>query len=397
MRNSRRPFTPRLRARIESHVGLRGTIGTLHAFDPLRPLKTILSILPILTIAAALEALAAPVAIPAVTIATIAIAVTAVLPVAESAITTIVTIPVTPVAIAAIPVMELSATTTLETLAAALIIALLPFVARLRELLRLRVASAEFTLFVAVVVAHRHRLTKAGGTRTPGAVLHLTAALSHLLLAERHDDAIVVLGVLEIILRQHGIARGLRVARESNVLFRDMGGRAPQLDVRARAFEAPRQGVLPLAILIVIIVVVVAAASSAVLLSLPHGLHSRQVAKIMCCGAHAWQHANSIPSNPYPSDLWLRPSERNPAARHGPAALCVNPTKPSPASRLTSKLPDPAVPKGARVLRLMRTPSSVIQIRFSSRALTAAACPKGRSVGAMALSVPVGRLAVWRL
>jgi hypothetical protein len=73
----------------------------------------------------------------------------------------------------------------------------------------------------------------------------------------------------------------LSVARQCDVLIRDMSWRAAQFDVRPRAFEAPRQRVLTFAVLIaiVIIIAVVAAASSAVLLSLPHGLHSRQLWK----------------------------------------------------------------------------------------------------------------------
>jgi hypothetical protein len=292
MRNGSRPFTPGLRGRVETHVRLRRTIGTLNAFDPLRPFMTLWPVLlALLTVAAALEAFTAPVATFAA-ITTIAITIATVLPIAEAAIAAIVTIPVAAVAITAIPVVELTATA-LETLtAAAFVVAVLAFVARLRKLLWLCVA-AEFAFIVAVVVAHRHRLTEAGRTRTPRAVLHLATTLGDLLFAERHDDAVIVLGVLEIVLGQHRVTRRLCVARESDVLFRNMGGRAPQLDVRARAFEAPRQRVLTLPILIVVIIIaVVAAASSAVLLSLPHGLHSRQVAKIMCCGAHAWQHAN---------------------------------------------------------------------------------------------------------
>ena len=50
----------------------------------------------------------------------------------------------------------------------------------------------------------------------------ITAALADLLLAETHDDAVVVLGVLHVILSQHGIAGRQRITRQRHVFFGDM-------------------------------------------------------------------------------------------------------------------------------------------------------------------------------
>jgi hypothetical protein len=119
------------------------------------------------------------------------------------------------------------------------------------------------------------------GTVLPvvGAVVSwIGAALAYLLFAVGHDDAIIMLRVLEIILGQHRIAGRLGIARERHIFLGDVSGRAAQLHIRTIAFEAPRQRILAFALLIVLIVVViVAAAASAVLLSLPHGLRSQPV------------------------------------------------------------------------------------------------------------------------
>jgi len=56
----------------------------------------------------------------------------------------------------------------------------------------------------------------------PAQCRRITAALLNLLLAERHDDAIVMLGVLQIAFRQHGVTGGLCITRERDVLLRDV-------------------------------------------------------------------------------------------------------------------------------------------------------------------------------
>ncbi len=108
-------------------------------------------------------------------------------------------------------------------------------------------------------IARHHRAARHRQATGEG----IAAALAHLLLAEAHDDAVVVLGVLHVILRQHGIAGRQRITRQRHVFFSDMRRRAAELHIRARALEASGQRILRLAI---------AAATSAVLLSLPHWL-----------------------------------------------------------------------------------------------------------------------------
>src|SRR5262245_60519163 len=78
-----------------------------------------------------------------------------------------------------------------------------------------------------------------------------------------HDDAIVVLGVLEIALGRNHVAGRERIAGERHVFLGDMRRRAPDLHVGAVRFVVPRQWILGLA---------AAASSPAILLSLPHVL-----------------------------------------------------------------------------------------------------------------------------
>lgn len=83
------------------------------------------------------------------------------------------------------------------------------------------------------------------------------------LLPVGHDDAIVVLGMLEIVLRQYWIAGRGRIAGQRHVFFGDMRRGATDLNVGPIGFEAARERILMLAI---------APASAPVLLTLPHWL-----------------------------------------------------------------------------------------------------------------------------
>ena len=65
------------------------------------------------------------------------------------------------------------------------------------------------------------------------------ARLMHLL-PVRHDDAAVMLCMLQVVLSKHRIARGLGVARKGDVFFRDMGGRTANLYVRPVRLKAAR-------------------------------------------------------------------------------------------------------------------------------------------------------------
>jgi hypothetical protein len=70
------------------------------------------------------------------------------------------------------------------------------------------------------------------------------------LLAARHDDAVVVLGVLQIVLGQHRVAGGGSIARERQVLLGNVRGCAADLHVGAGRFEAARQRILALAVVL---------------------------------------------------------------------------------------------------------------------------------------------------
>ena len=76
------------------------------------------------------------------------------------------------------------------------------------------------------------------------------------------DDPEVMLGVLEVVLCHHRIARGLGIPRQLQVLFRDVGGIAPHFHVRPVALEIARERIDVLAPAIVV------AAAGAVLVTL---------------------------------------------------------------------------------------------------------------------------------
>ena len=102
-----------------------------------------------------------------------------------------------------------------------------------------------------------------------------------LLLAIGEYDAIVVLGVLQVVLSENRVTRRLGIASQLEVFLRDVCGRTAHLDVGTVRFIAPRQRVLPFArvlirtaatIAITTVMIVAAPATAAMLLSLPHGL-----------------------------------------------------------------------------------------------------------------------------
>src|SRR5690606_5552920 len=67
--------------------------------------------------------------------------------------------------------------------------------------------------------------------------------LARLVLGLRgQDDAEIMLGVLEIILRHHIVADRGRVTRKLHVFLSDMGGIAADFDVRAIALVIAREG-----------------------------------------------------------------------------------------------------------------------------------------------------------
>ena len=83
----------------------------------------------------------------------------------------------------------------------------------------------------------------------------LAIAIGHVarlrqLLAIGHDDAHVMLGVLQIVLCKHRIAGRLRIAGERKILLRDMRRRAPDFHIRSVEFEAARQRIVVFPIVI---------------------------------------------------------------------------------------------------------------------------------------------------
>ncbi len=91
------------------------------------------------------------------------------------------------------------------------------------------------------------------------------------LLAVGHDDAVVVLRMLEVILGQNRIAGGLGVSRQGHVFLSDVRRCPTDLHVGSVRLEVARERILMFA---------VTAASTPVLLSLPHGPKGSSIAKI---------------------------------------------------------------------------------------------------------------------
>ena len=60
------------------------------------------------------------------------------------------------------------------------------------------------------------------------------------LLAIGHDDAVIMLCVLQIVLAEHRVARRLGIARKREIFLGDVRGCAPDLHIRSVGFEATR-------------------------------------------------------------------------------------------------------------------------------------------------------------
>ena len=141
----------------------------------------------------------------------------------------------------------------------------------------LNISAELVTIIIAKLVAAIHRVLRPNhrARRAVHAVgERIGAALAHLLLAKGHDDAVIVLSVLHIVLGQHRVAGRMRIARQLHIFFRNMRRRAAQLDIRPGALKAPRQRILRLAVSVVrvVVVIIATATAAAILLSLPHGL-----------------------------------------------------------------------------------------------------------------------------
>lgn len=105
---------------------------------------------------------------------------------------------------------------------------------RLADVAQARSAEFVATFFLGeLLVAHSRRAETAD---LP--VLRQRLTVLHLLLAVGHDDAIVVLGVLQIVLCQHRVSGRQSIARQLHVFLGDMRRRAADFRFRAAAFIA---------------------------------------------------------------------------------------------------------------------------------------------------------------
>lgn len=123
----------------------------------------------------------------------------------------------------------------------------------------LRLAALEAGFFLALLL-ELVGIFDEGAIRLEG----MPELLGHLLL-RREQDAIIMLGVLEVVLSRYRVARGLGVASELQVLLGDMLRRAADLDVRTIRLVAPLQRVRRFPVAIIVVVIVVAAAHAPVL------------------------------------------------------------------------------------------------------------------------------------
>jgi hypothetical protein len=99
------------------------------------------------------------------------------------------------------------------------------------------------------------------------------SALLHLRL-RGSDDAVIVLGVLEVVFRDDAVTGALGVAGQGCIFFCNMLGRAPDFHIRTRTVISSRQRITALAVVVVVIVIIVVVvitpAAALVLLSWPH-------------------------------------------------------------------------------------------------------------------------------
>lgn len=138
--------------------------------------------------------------------------------------------------------------------------------------LRLRAVAAILVLVVKLFTVMRILRIERLRARQTGLVF---AALAHLLLAIGQNDAVVVLGVLQVIFSQHAVTGRQRIAGERYIFLSYVRRRSAHLNVGPGALKTAGQRVLRFAVVViatVIIVIVVAAATATILLSLPHGL-----------------------------------------------------------------------------------------------------------------------------
>lgn len=135
-----------------------------------------------------------------------------------------------------------------------------------------------------LVLLVRHVLGAAVAVRLLAMTVHAVAVRGELL-AIGHDDAVVVLRMLQIVFCKHVIAGGLGVAGERDVFLRDMRRRPTDFNVGAVRFETARKRILMFPIAVIIIVI--PSATAAILLSLPHCLKGSRLAGPIARGPNA--------------------------------------------------------------------------------------------------------------
>ncbi len=278
----------RLRRTLET-LGAVGTIRPLWAISPFGAVRPLWPVQPLWAIAIHARFAAVGTITPVLAIKTFG---------AVVSVRTIIAVELALGAITAIvTVAEATAITLIATIAITALMLVAVFVLALRPIFVAAFPTTPFrdARLLAAKLAGRHRgirlaveafvailgaVAFAVLRREVAVIAGIGAALAHLLFTVGHDDAVIVLGVLEIILRQNRIAGRLGVPRQRHVFLGDVGGRAAQFHIGTVAFETPRQRVLAFALLIIVLVIV-AAAASAVLLSLPHGLQSQPISLVI--------------------------------------------------------------------------------------------------------------------
>lgn len=98
-------------------------------------------------------------------------------------------------------------------------------------------------------------------------VLHVLLLVLVVFLGRFVDEALIVLGVLQVAFRQDAVASGSGIARESDILFVDLIGRAADADIGAVAVERVDTridaAILPIVVVVATAAVVVAAVTAA--------------------------------------------------------------------------------------------------------------------------------------
>jgi hypothetical protein len=289
-------------APIEALAALTTTLeplgAVLLAFTAARPVGAIEPFLPVVAFAALVWPAVAPVLVVAliaphaltelpiaVAVAILALALALTLALTMAVILAVIVVAITIVPAAVIPAALVARALIDASLLAALMAALLLIVAALLLLagcrLRLTGAFRAAHLVLAGLTGGVERLARlATELARPRqiALAAIPALLLHLLLAVGKDDAVVVFCVLQIVFRQHRVARRQRIARQRHIFLGDLRRRAVNFLVRPVRLIGPHQRIVVMLALAVLMTtaataaaIIAPAAAPPVLLSLPHG------------------------------------------------------------------------------------------------------------------------------